>query len=55
MNIKLNYIQHIGIPVTNIKASETFYEKLGFVSSRADPNVLMMRLKTAAAVMGMKP
>lgn len=30
MNIKLNHIQHIGIPVTSIKTSETFYEKLGF-------------------------
>ena len=30
MNLKLNHIQHIGIPVTNIKVSETFYESLGF-------------------------
>jgi catechol 2,3-dioxygenase-like lactoylglutathione lyase family enzyme len=30
MNLKLNHIQHIGIPVTNIQASEIFYEKLGF-------------------------
>jgi catechol 2,3-dioxygenase-like lactoylglutathione lyase family enzyme len=30
MNLKLNHIQHIGIPVTDIKRSETFYEKLGF-------------------------
>lgn len=30
MNLKLNHIQHIGIPVTNIKKSEAFYEKLGF-------------------------
>jgi lactoylglutathione lyase len=30
MNLKLNHIQHIGIPVTNIKVSEAFYEKLGF-------------------------
>lgn len=30
MNIKLNHIQHIGVPVTDIKRSETFYEKLGF-------------------------
>ena len=30
MNLKLNHIQHIGIPVTNIKNSEAFYEKLGF-------------------------
>jgi catechol 2,3-dioxygenase-like lactoylglutathione lyase family enzyme len=30
MNLKLNHIQHIGIPVTNIKVSEAFYERLGF-------------------------
>ncbi|MFA5329347.1 MAG: VOC family protein [Prolixibacteraceae bacterium] len=26
----INYIQHIGIPVTNIDVSETFYSSLGF-------------------------
>ena len=30
MDLKLNYIQHIGIPVTDLKKSEAFYEKLGF-------------------------
>ncbi len=30
MKIKINHIQHIGIPVTDIQASESFYEKLGF-------------------------
>ena len=30
MHIKINSIQHIGIPVTNLKASEAFYEGLGF-------------------------
>ena len=30
MNLKLNHIQHIGVPVTNIQASEAFYERLGF-------------------------
>ncbi|MFM2368049.1 MAG: hypothetical protein RL619_345 [Bacteroidota bacterium] len=30
MDLKINCIQHIGIPVTNIKKSEAFYEKLGF-------------------------
>jgi catechol 2,3-dioxygenase-like lactoylglutathione lyase family enzyme len=29
-NLKLNHIQHIGIPVTDIKISEAFYERLGF-------------------------
>ena len=52
MNIKLNHIQHIGIPVTNIKASETFYERLGFKNGMATTfqynggtgNVAMMKL-----------
>jgi lactoylglutathione lyase len=30
MNIKLNHIQHVGIPVTDIKISIAFYEALGF-------------------------
>lgn len=30
MSLKLNHIQHIGIPVTNIKVSAAFYERLGF-------------------------
>ena len=30
MNLKLNHIQHIGIPVTDIKMSVAFYERLGF-------------------------
>jgi catechol 2,3-dioxygenase-like lactoylglutathione lyase family enzyme len=30
MNLKFNHIQHIGIPVTDMKVSEAFYEKLGF-------------------------
>ena len=30
MSLKLNHIQHIGIPVRDIKTSEIFYEKLGF-------------------------
>jgi catechol 2,3-dioxygenase-like lactoylglutathione lyase family enzyme len=30
MNLKLNHIQHIGIPVTDIKISKAFYEQLGF-------------------------
>jgi catechol 2,3-dioxygenase-like lactoylglutathione lyase family enzyme len=30
MNLKLNHIQHIGIPVTDIERSEGFYERLGF-------------------------
>jgi len=30
LNLKINHIQHIGIPVTDLKVSEVFYEKLGF-------------------------
>ena len=30
MNIKINHLQHIGIPVTNLKVSEIFYQRLGF-------------------------
>ncbi len=30
MELKINGLQHIGIPVTDLKKSETFYEGLGF-------------------------
>jgi ArsR family metal-binding transcriptional regulator len=30
LNLRINHIQHIGIPVTDIKRSEVFYENLGF-------------------------
>jgi catechol 2,3-dioxygenase-like lactoylglutathione lyase family enzyme len=30
MDLRLNHIQHAGIPVTDIKKSEVFYESLGF-------------------------
>lgn len=33
VNINLRSIQHIGIPVTNIKRSQQFYEHLGFTNS----------------------
>jgi len=32
MNFAINHIQHIGIPVTDIRLSENFYEKLGFLN-----------------------
>ena len=32
MNLKINHIQHIGLPVTNLKVSQAFYERLGFAS-----------------------
>lgn len=30
MHLKINGLQHIGIPVTDLKRSEVFYESLGF-------------------------
>jgi len=30
MDLKINHIQHIGIPVTDLKNSEAFYSRLGF-------------------------
>ena len=30
MKFNINHLQHIGIPVTDLKKSETFYEQLGF-------------------------
>jgi catechol 2,3-dioxygenase-like lactoylglutathione lyase family enzyme len=35
MTLKINSIQHIGLPVTDIKRSETFYKKLGFANTMA--------------------
>lgn len=52
MKFKLNHIQHAGIPVTDIKVSEAFYERLGFKNVMATTfqyngdtgNVAMMKL-----------
>lgn len=52
MNVKLNHIQHTGIPVTDITVSETFYESLGFKNVMATTfqynggtgNVAMMKM-----------
>jgi lactoylglutathione lyase len=52
MKLKLNHIQHAGIPVTDIKVSEAFYERLGFKNVMATTfqyngytgNVAMMKL-----------
>ena len=30
MDFKINHLQHVGIPVTDLDASEMFYQKLGF-------------------------
>jgi len=35
MNLNLNHIQHIGIPVTNLDKSEAFYKSLGFENAMA--------------------
>lgn len=32
MQLKINGLQHIGIPVTDLKKSEAFYEGLGFLN-----------------------
>lgn len=36
-NLTINRLQHVGIPVTNIRTSETFYAKLGFVNVMEAP------------------
>ena len=33
MHLKINRLQHVGIPVTDIASSQTFYERLGFQSA----------------------
>ena len=30
MNLKINHLQHIGLPVADIQISQSFYERLGF-------------------------
>jgi len=30
MNFQINHIQHIGIPVSDLKTSQEFYQRLGF-------------------------
>jgi len=52
MDLKLNHIQHIGIPVTDINVSAAFYERLGFTNvmdstfeyNGGTGNVMMMQL-----------
>jgi catechol 2,3-dioxygenase-like lactoylglutathione lyase family enzyme len=39
MEIKINHLQHIGIPVSDLNVSETFYKSLGFKrATRSDFN-----------------
>lgn len=35
MDLKLNHIQHLGLPVTNLETSEAFYRRLGFFNVMA--------------------
>ena len=52
MNLKINSLQHVGIPVTDIRRSVLFYEKLGFENvmsatfnyNNDTGNVVMMKL-----------
>ena len=37
MSLKINSFQHLGIPVTNLKRSEQFYEGLGFRNVMTSP------------------
>lgn len=30
LNLKINRLQHVGLPVTNLEASQAFYQQLGF-------------------------
>ena len=30
MEIRINHLQHVGVPVTNLTVSQNFYERLGF-------------------------
>lgn len=30
MNLKINHLQHIGIPIVDLEISQNFYERLGF-------------------------
>jgi len=37
INLKINTIQHIGVPVTNLEASQLFYSRLGFCNVMEAP------------------
>ncbi len=51
MEFKINRLQHIGIPVTDLQVSEAFYRKLGFEKVTGSPfehnggkgNMIMMQ------------
>lgn len=52
MKLKINHLQHIGLPVTNLAHSEEFYKRLGFLPvmdatfmyGGAEGKVVMMQL-----------
>ena len=54
MNLKINHLQHIGLPITNLENSKKFYERLGFlpvmdstfIHEGAEGKVSMMQLNT---------
>ena len=37
VQLAIRGIQHVGVPVTDIKRSEAFYEKLGFINAMETP------------------
>ena len=54
MKLKINHLQHVGLPVTNLENSEQFYKRLGFLPvmnstfmyEGAEGKVLMMQLNS---------
>jgi len=54
MNLKINHLQHVGLPVTNLENSKKFYARLGFLpvmdstfmQEGAEGKVSMMKLNT---------
>ena len=40
MNLTINGLQHVGIPVTDITRSEAFYKRLGFINAMQAPFVI---------------
>jgi len=53
MELEINHLQHVGIPVTDIQRSEAFYASLGFHKATQSPfdhkegkgKMVMMKLK----------
>lgn len=49
VHVPINHLQHTGIPVTDIKRSESFYQKLGFTNVMQ--SVFQMDGETGTCVM----